>query len=230
MAAKTKSKIPTEQLVVLVSEHSELYDMANKLYHNVYHKETVWRSIGTLLGHSWEDCRDKWKYLRGKYGKERKEAKERRSGAVGGPKTSWKYVNILSFLEPYIQDRPTASNCQVESETAETILNRMDDSVPVSPSESSCPPQIARPSPSPPQQQQQQEVGPVRTGRKRQAAPALSQYQQQVLSAIAKEEDEHERFLLSFAPALRRLEPRKQALLKCRMQALFFDIEFGGEE
>ncbi|KAL2081722.1 hypothetical protein ACEWY4_023575 [Coilia grayii] len=125
MVAKTKSKIPTEQLVVLVSEHTELYNMANKLYHNVYHKETVWRSIGTLLGHSWEDCCDKWKYLRGKYRKERKEAKERQSGAVGGPKTSWKYLNILTFLEPYIQDRPTASNCQVESETAETILNRM---------------------------------------------------------------------------------------------------------
>ncbi|CAL8237742.1 unnamed protein product [Boreogadus saida] len=75
----------------------------------------------------------------------------------------------------------------------------------------------------------QQEFGPMRVqrGRKRQATATITPYQQQVLSAIAKEENEHERFLLSFAPTLARLEPRKQALLKCRMQSLFYDIEFG---
>ena len=67
----------------------------------------------------------------------------------------------------------------------------------------------------------------VQRGRKRQATATITPYQQQVLSAIAKEENEHERFLLSFAPTLARLEPRKQALLKCRMQSLFYDIEFG---
>ena len=73
------------------------------------------------------------------------------------------------------------------------------------------------------------ELGPMRVqrGRKRQATATITPYQQQVLSALAKEENEHERFLLSFAPTLARLEPRKQALLKCRMQSLFYDIEFG---
>ena len=35
MATQTKKSFPTEQLVVLVSEHVELYDMTNKLYHNI---------------------------------------------------------------------------------------------------------------------------------------------------------------------------------------------------
>ncbi|CAL8293466.1 unnamed protein product [Arctogadus glacialis] len=45
MATQTKKSFPTEQLVVLVSEHVELYDMTNKLYHNIYHKESIWRTI-----------------------------------------------------------------------------------------------------------------------------------------------------------------------------------------
>ena len=40
MATQTKKSFPTEQLVVLVSEHVELYNMTNKLYHNIYHKES----------------------------------------------------------------------------------------------------------------------------------------------------------------------------------------------
>ena len=91
------------------------------------------------------------------------------------------------------------------------------------------------PPPQPPQQQQQQrqlqELGPMRIQkvRKRQATATITPYQQQVLRAIAKEENEHEPFLLSFASTLARLEPRKQALVKCRMQSLFFNIELGEE-
>ena len=51
MATQTKKSFPTEQLVVLVSEHVELYDMTNKLYHNIYHKESIWKTIGGILGH-----------------------------------------------------------------------------------------------------------------------------------------------------------------------------------
>lgn len=47
--------------------------------------------------------------------------KERRSGSEGGCKSQWKYLNILSFMEPYVQDRVTVSNF----ETAESILNAM---------------------------------------------------------------------------------------------------------
>lgn len=72
-----------------------------------------------------EDCRDKWKYLRTKYSRERKEAKEKKSGSAGGCKSQWKYLNILSFLEPYVQDRVTVSNFDSAgtAETAECILN-----------------------------------------------------------------------------------------------------------
>ena len=51
--------------------------------------------------------------------------KERRSGSEGGHKHRWKYVKILSFLEPYVQERLTVSNFDQPSQTAESILNAM---------------------------------------------------------------------------------------------------------
>ncbi len=67
---------------------------------------------------------------------------------------------------------------------------------------------------------------PASRGKRREVAPGLTQYQQQVLQSLQQDVDEHEHFLLSFAPALRRLEPRKQAMARLRMQTLFFDLEF----
>ena len=48
-----------------------------------------------------------------------------RSGSEGGHKHHWKYVNISSFLEPYVQERLTVSNFDQPSQTAESILNAM---------------------------------------------------------------------------------------------------------
>ena len=55
----------------------------------------------------------------------------------------------------------------------------------------------------------------------------VTPYQERVLEAMNKEQDEHELFLLSFAPALRRLNFHRQAMARLRMQALFLEIEFG---
>ena len=95
----------------------------------------------------------------------------------------------------------------------------MDDSMHsiISPGRQPTPP----PPPPPPR-------GPTRVpGRRRSQESTVSPYQQRLLETLNKEQDEHELFLLSFAPALRRLEPRKQAMARVRMQTLFFDIEFG---
>ena len=54
----------------------------------------------------------------------------------------------------------------------------------------------------------------------------MTPYQQRVLEAMNREQDEQELFLLSFAPALRRLDFRRQAMARLRMQTLFLEIEF----
>ncbi|KAK0147944.1 hypothetical protein N1851_012404 [Merluccius polli] len=146
-------------------------------------------------------------------------------------------MGILSFLEPHVQDRETASNYsspqEETTETAESILNAiyesggegtaeeseaaMDDSV-----HSNASPR-RQPTPSPPPLR-----GATRVpGRRRSQESTVTPYQQRLLEAINREQDKHELFLLSFAPALRMLEPRRQAMARVRMQTLFFDIEFG---
>ena len=78
-----------------------------------------------------------------------------------------------------------------------------------------------RPQPPPPR-------GTTRVpGRRRSQESTVTPYQQRVLEAMNREQDEQELFLLSFAPALRRLDSRRQAMARLRMQTLFLEIEFG---
>ncbi|KAK0140166.1 hypothetical protein N1851_022920 [Merluccius polli] len=220
MADTSVGKVPVERLIVLVTEHVEIYDMSNRLYHNTHHKESIWRQIGLILGCPWEACQAKWKYLRDMYRRQRKDQREKKSGSEGGiDKRPWKYLGILSFLDPHVQDRETTSNYsgpQETTETAESILNAiyesggegtageseatMDDSV----HSIAIPRRQPTPPPPPP-------PGPTRVPRRRRSQEStVSPYQQRLLETIDKEQDEHELFLLSFAPALRRLEPRNR--------------------
>ncbi len=59
--------------------------------------------------------------MRDKYKRERRNEKDKRSGSEGGFKRSWKFMGVMSFLDPHVQDRPTSTNF----ETPESILNAM---------------------------------------------------------------------------------------------------------
>ena len=50
--------------------------------------------------------------------------KEKKSGAGQGQRKDWKFMGIMSFLDPHIQDRPTSSNMQ-SAGTAESLLQSM---------------------------------------------------------------------------------------------------------
>ena len=63
--------------------------------------------------------------MRDKYRKEKREEQEKaRSGAEGGVKKKWKYLDILAFLEPYNQDRETTSNFDL-SHSVTVMLNNI---------------------------------------------------------------------------------------------------------
>ena len=49
MADKSLGKVPVERFIVLITEHVEIYDMSNRLYHNTHHKESIWKQIGLIL-------------------------------------------------------------------------------------------------------------------------------------------------------------------------------------
>ena len=49
MAKISVRKVPVERLIVLITEHIEIYDMSNGLYHNTHHKKSIWKQIGLIL-------------------------------------------------------------------------------------------------------------------------------------------------------------------------------------
>ncbi len=58
-----------------------------------------------------DECRRRWKSLRDTYRKERKEAAERkRCGAGASSVRPWRYSGVMGFLNPFLEDRITASN------------------------------------------------------------------------------------------------------------------------
>ncbi|XP_016109884.1 uncharacterized protein [Sinocyclocheilus grahami] len=58
-----------------------------------------------------DECRKRWKSLRDTYRRERRKESERnRSGAGASSVRPWRYSGVMGFLNPFIEDRITASN------------------------------------------------------------------------------------------------------------------------
>ncbi|KAL2099401.1 hypothetical protein ACEWY4_005881 [Coilia grayii] len=117
-----------EKLVLAITGYPELYDFSHKNYQNKHLKQAAWSRVSFAVDRSVKECQKKWKYLRDESLKQRRMEKERRSGAEGGMRKRWKYMGILSFLEPYVKERETSSNLEFEEDsntmTPELILSR----------------------------------------------------------------------------------------------------------
>jgi len=66
--------------------------------------------------------------------------------------------------------------------------------------------------------------------RKRKRTQPHTLYQKSVLSALERQTDEDEHFLLSLVPSFRRLNIEKKALVRMRFQELLYDAAFGEEQ
>ncbi|KAL2089295.1 hypothetical protein ACEWY4_013983 [Coilia grayii] len=195
-----------EKLVLAITGYPELYDFSYKNYQNKHLKQAAWSRVSFAVDRSVKECQKKWKYLRDEYLKQRRMEKERRSGAEGGMRKRWKYMGILSFLEPY---RPYIPY-QIMLDTYSCL------SAPAaSPSPDSEPPS---PSPQPGESAPQCTIKRPEKPRKRQAdQQPLSEYQKRLLAAVDRPFDENEHFFLGLVPQLKRLPPIKGEL-QCKMK------------
>jgi len=83
--------------------------------------------------------------------------------------------------------------------------------------------------PSPPRTSTRvRETSPA--ARKRKPTQPLTTYQQSIVSALERETDEDEHFLLSLVPSFRRLDIQKKALVRMRFQQVLYNAEFGEGE
>uniref|UniRef100_A0A672F4F0 MADF domain-containing protein n=1 Tax=Salarias fasciatus TaxID=181472 RepID=A0A672F4F0_SALFA len=105
---------PPERLIFAVSAHPELYDVTCPFYSIRTKKERAWMSISQNVGMPMERCKSKWKNLRDTYTRERK--KVSRCGAAARTAKRWKYLGILSFLDPFIVPRDASGSTEQEVE------------------------------------------------------------------------------------------------------------------
>ena len=73
-------------------------------------------------------CKNRWKSLRDKYTKEfRKEKERRKSGSEAGSARRWKYLAVLSFLDPHITPRETSGNMSRVEEEQEAGYDHLEE-------------------------------------------------------------------------------------------------------
>uniref|UniRef100_A0A8C6KL31 MADF domain-containing protein n=1 Tax=Nothobranchius furzeri TaxID=105023 RepID=A0A8C6KL31_NOTFU len=131
-----------EKLIVAVTDFPELYNTAAKEYRDIHKKAAAWELVGARINTSGkctlrplkgEKAKKRWKNLRDTYMRVCKSLKERKSGSAAGGQKTWKYYQIMSFLEPHLKERVTSGNLtaddlQQEEEIISTLEPRPADS------------------------------------------------------------------------------------------------------
>ena len=65
-------------------------------------------------------CRRRWKSLRDRYMRYKKNEKEgKKSGSAAGRVDTWRFARVLSFLDPFVTPRETSSNLPLGAEEVE---------------------------------------------------------------------------------------------------------------
>ncbi|KAJ8273711.1 hypothetical protein GJAV_G00104670 [Gymnothorax javanicus] len=193
-----------------------------------------------------DDVQEKWRNLQEKYRKQRIAERKRRSKSVADPKKKKKCMPLLRFAEPCVQERPTCSSAghvagpetnglaalqakpaaaKVPScRTAVSDLKRPGtperNFCRTGPFESSCSPTWCPPSPEPLQ-------GKCGRCHPKRGHSQLSEFEAEVLRLFSNHLDEDDYFGCSLAQTLKRLPPKKKRLLRCRIEQLVYDVEFG---
>lgn len=167
-------------------------------------------------------------------------------------KAPWRYMHLLRYLEPYLQDRPSSSHLDTDTSAADNFTGPECDmslcSSPTSPDDGLlCPtpaplpgtPGASRsPSPVVSGASQPQLLGDV-TGmkknshatlfRRKRSRTELTDFEAQVLSALSAHHDEDYHYALSLAATMRKLPLAKKQKLRCRIEQCVYDVMVGDE-
>ncbi|XP_029965851.1 transcription factor Adf-1-like [Salarias fasciatus] len=101
-----------ERVIMAVYARPELWDKTSSFYRDRNRKAIAWRRVSEEVGVSEEVCRVRWKSLRDTDIRESRKERERRdrSGGAAATGAKWRYLALLSFLEPSVAPRHTSGN------------------------------------------------------------------------------------------------------------------------
>uniref|UniRef100_A0A8C1PIT0 BESS domain-containing protein n=1 Tax=Cyprinus carpio TaxID=7962 RepID=A0A8C1PIT0_CYPCA len=196
---------------LIVAVYPELYNISSSDYHNL----------------------SKCKYTRDKYLRERRLEQNKGSGAAGGTfRKRWKYMSALSFLEPHVKERTTSSNFSQANESQETAASLLESIVFINPNfclEYSMLHSFSLHHQTTPSLPQFHVLHQFIAQPQVNAAPLLShqdsRFQEGVLEALGKDEDEDEDFLKSLLPSLRRPSPNNKFEARIKLLKALHDVE-----
>uniref|UniRef100_A0A3B4T856 Uncharacterized LOC111235384 n=1 Tax=Seriola dumerili TaxID=41447 RepID=A0A3B4T856_SERDU len=198
------------KLIMAVSGFPSLYDTNSLTYRDLNMRSDAWRQVAEIVGVPESECRRKWKTLRDQHRRERQREKERRESGIGlFNYRPWRYSSILSFLNPFIDARAAGTNGW--EVVMREFLDQTDDDDVEEFSESPRLPQAKRKS----------------------SDSLLEEYLRRMETRDAQrnldldQRDDVTLFLLSLAPAMRRLSAEKQSWIRTKIQQLLHEAEFG---
>ncbi|CAL8362336.1 unnamed protein product [Arctogadus glacialis] len=100
-----------EKLIIAVGSRPILYDQSLYTYRDTTLKDRAWQDVSLEVGETAAECVKRWRSLRDRYRRERvKEKEAQRSGAGADKQPVWRYMAVMGFLAPFLQNRGTTSN------------------------------------------------------------------------------------------------------------------------
>ncbi|CAL8275060.1 unnamed protein product [Gadus morhua 'NCC'] len=94
------------------------------IYRDKNKTNQAWKEIGEEFGLPEKDCKKRWRDLRDRYVRERREASETTaSGSAASNRRPWCHAGLMAFIDPFVASRMTTSNMP------ESCGNGVDESV-----------------------------------------------------------------------------------------------------
>uniref|UniRef100_A0A1A8LKB3 MADF domain-containing protein n=1 Tax=Nothobranchius pienaari TaxID=704102 RepID=A0A1A8LKB3_9TELE len=231
-----------EKLILAVTDFPELYNISTKEHRDIHTKAAAWEIVGARINTSGEKAKKRWKNLRDTYMRVRKSLKERKSGSAAGGQKTWKYYQIMSFLEPHLKERVTSGNLTADDlEQEEEIISTLEPALeeedcssvfshnPDMVSDTSSPSSLDQSFQQPSSIQQTHQSARGKRKRPADSFEATILNRLDDIQAQLKQGDEDELYLQSLLPTFRRLTGARKSMAKVEIMKVLHKIEFGEE-
>ena len=106
---KESEKSFEELLINCVREYEHLWTISSLKHRDLQRGDNSWAEIAETLNESVEKCKIRWRSLRHTFKKKLSE-ESKPSGAAGGKKRPWQWMEAMDFLRDQMRKRNTTTN------------------------------------------------------------------------------------------------------------------------
>ncbi|CAL8292879.1 unnamed protein product [Arctogadus glacialis] len=183
-----------ERMIMAVFRRPVLWNMRIDIYRDKNKTNQAWKEIGEEFGLPEKDCKKRWRDLRDRYVRERREVSETTaSGSAASNRRPWCHAGLMAFIDPFVASRMTTSNMPGSCENGAAV--------------------------APGRKRRAGRAEAPMPAFERNLMLALERTAGPSLPTIPVVDEDHH-FLLSLLPSLRRLELSKKALSKLQIHRL----------